>query len=283
MAKRGLLQGRDRGVKRAGLTFSLIAFCLFSVSGCLMPTGTPLENSSLENGSLAKNGSFFKNNSLSQNSPCQRTAFAEEQPFAEERLVFEKQLTFSEQLFVLAYILGGGVSEEASKALSKEVNEVVTEEVSEKKLAWHTAVWNFAKKWGGFLWEKILGVWGLNKEDEDIVVELDINYAAIAYEQGKEYADGIISASIATLPSVRTSAAYKRALEAVSNPTTFMDTHKHLSRYGRNLDWTRVDDPTPYLFRGTRGVPRTLEAAKGVWETIPRPLGALGRRLRLDI
>ena len=75
--------------------------------------------------------------------------------------------------------------------------------------------------------------------------------------------------------SVTSSAAYQKTLDVVTNPAIFVDTYGRLSKFSRNLDWSRVN-PIPFLIRGTRGVPRTLEAAKGVWETVPRAIRAAG-------
>ena len=201
-----------------GGAISLIAICLFSVSGCLpRATGT------------------------------------------------EEQVTFIEEQITL-------VEEQSTVVVEKEVNE--------EGRAWHSAVWKFAAKWGGFLWKKLLGSWGLTKEAGSTAVEFGINYTAIAYEWGKPYADGIISISAATLKSVTSSAAYKKSLEVLSNPGAFLETYGRLSRFAKNLDWSKID-PTRYLYAGTRGIARSLEAAKGVWETLP--LGALAQRLRLDI
>lgn len=200
-----------------------------------------------------------------------------ERSTTEEWPIIERLLTLGESL-ADEEVGEEEVSEEVSEEVEviEEAEVVEKAEVSEKKLAWYTAVWNFAAKWGGYLWEKLLGTLGITKEEGDVFKELDVNYSAVAYEQGKEYADAISAVSITVLPSVRSSAAYQKALEAVSNPTIFMDTHRHLSRFGSNLDWERVDDRAPYLFRGTRGVPRTLEAAKGVWEKIPRATRGAG-------
>jgi len=57
-----------------------------------------------------------------------------------------------------------------------------------------------------------------------------------------------------------------------------------LTDFARNLDWSAVD-PTRYLDVGTRGVGRSLEEARLVWESIPEQLRALGQgevEIRLD-
>ena len=168
----------------------------------------------------------------------------------------EEQVTFIEEQITLA-------------------EEQPTVIINEEKRAWHSAVWNFAARWGGFLWDKLLEAWGLTKEAGATAIEFGINYAAIAYEWGRPYAKGIIDVSGATLDSVTSSAAYQKTLDVVTNPAIFVDTYGRLSRFSRNLDWSRVN-PIPFLIRGTRGVPRSLEAAKGVWETVPRAIRAAG-------
>ena len=50
---------------------------------------------------------------------------------------------------------------------------------------------------------------------------------------------------------------------------------ERLTGFAENLDWSTID-PTPYLYAGTRGVPRSLEEARLVWESIPEQLRALG-------
>ena len=58
--------------------------------------------------------------------------------------------------------------------------------------------------------------------------------------------------------------------------------HGALSDFADNLDWSTVleIEPADYLNRfvtaGTRGVDRTLEQARSVWETLPEQLRALG-------
>jgi len=120
-----------------------------------------------------------------------------------------------------------------------------------------------------------LDAWGLTKEAGATAVELGINYAAIAYEHGRGYANGMIRVSTATLDSVTSSAPYKRTLDVLSNPGIFIDAYGRLSRYTRNLDWSKVN-PIRYIYAGTRGVPRSLDEAKAVWETIPRAIRAAG-------
>lgn len=55
--------------------------------------------------------------------------------------------------------------------------------------------------------------------------------------------------------------------------------HKALDDFARNLDWSTIV-PTEYVEKfvtaGTRGVDRTLDEARLVWETIPEQLRALG-------
>ena len=48
-----------------------------------------------------------------------------------------------------------------------------------------------------------------------------------------------------------------------------------LTGFAGNLDWSTID-PTRYLYAGTRGVSRSLEEARLVWESIPEQLRALG-------
>ena len=48
-----------------------------------------------------------------------------------------------------------------------------------------------------------------------------------------------------------------------------------LTGFAENLDWSTID-PTRYLYAGTRGVSRSLEEARLVWESIPEQLRALG-------
>ena len=54
--------------------------------------------------------------------------------------------------------------------------------------------------------------------------------------------------------------------------------HEALSDYAGNLDWSTI--PTEYLTKfitaGTRGIGRSLEEARLVWESVPEPLRALG-------
>ena len=102
-----------------------------------------------------------------------------------------------------------------------------------------------------------------------------VGYAAIAYEHGIGYADGIISITSATLKSVTSSAPYQKALEVLSNPGVFVETYGRLSRFARNLDWSNIN-PIRYIYAGTRGIPRFLDEAKRVWETIPRAIRAAG-------
>jgi len=228
-----------------GGSISLIAFCLFSVSGCFLPVETPVGP----------------------------------QPIIEERPTLEERLT------VLANILDEEVDEEVNEEVGEEVNgevavteevaEEATEEVTEKGRAWHTAVWNLAARWGGFLWDRLLKAWGLTKEAGAIAIKLGINYVAVAYEHGIGYANGMIRVSAAALDSVTSSDAYKETLDVLSNPGIFIDAYGRLSRFARNLDWSKID-PIRYVFAGTRGVARSLEAAKGVWETIPKAIRAAG-------
>ena len=169
-----------------------------------------------------------------------------------------------------------GINREYEQEYERVINgEVINEEVDEEKRAWHFAAWNFAAKWGGFLWDKLLQAWGLTKEAGATAIEFGINYAAMAYEWGRPYAKGIIDVSGATLNSVTSSAAYQKTLDVLSNPGAFIDTYERLSRFTRNLDWSRVN-PIPFMFRGTRGVPRPLTEAKLVWETIPIQIRAAG-------
>ena len=216
MARHFPVPGGRCDVGRGGV-ISLIAICLFSVSGCL-PKATAMEEH------IEKPVTFFEG----------QVALIEERPTV-----------------------------------------IVNEEVNEERRAWHSAVWKFAAKWGGYLWRKILGGWGLTKEAGSTAVEFGINYAAIAYEWGRPYANGIISVSEATLNSVTSSAPYKKALDVLSNPGAFVDTYGRLSKFSKNLDWSRVN-PIPFLIRGTRGVPRSLEAAEEVWKTVPRAIRAAG-------
>ena len=55
--------------------------------------------------------------------------------------------------------------------------------------------------------------------------------------------------------------------------------HEALADYASNLDWSSVV-PTEYLAKfvtaGTRGIDRSLEEARAVWETLPEQLRALG-------
>ncbi len=238
MARHFPVPGRRCDVGRGG-SISLIVICLFSVSGCLLPTSTPVG----------------------------------EQPPAEEWPIIEKLLTLEELLTEV----NEAVNEEANEevAVAEEVAEEATEEVTEEGRAWHSAVWNFASKWGGFLWNKILNTLGLTKEAGGKAIELGINYAAIAYEWGRPYANGIVSVSVATLDSVTSSTAYRKTLDVLSNPGIFIDAYGRLSRFASNLDWSKID-PTRYVFAGTRGVARSLEAAREVWETIPRAIRAAG-------
>ena len=64
-------------------------------------------------------------------------------------------------------------------------------------------------------------------------------------------------------------------LYMVSNPTIFLETYSSLSRFAGNLTWSNID-PTKYLRAGMRGGVRSIEAAKGVWETIPDGVRARG-------
>ena len=61
-----------------------------------------------------------------------------------------------------------------------------------------------------------------------------------------------------------------------ANPTIFLETYSSLSRFAGNLNWSNID-PTKYLRAGMRGGVRSIEAAKGVWETIPAGVRAQGQ------
>ncbi|MDE0099248.1 MAG: ankyrin repeat domain-containing protein [Truepera sp.] len=61
----------------------------------------------------------------------------------------------------------------------------------------------------------------------------------------------------------------------VTNPTIFLETRLALSRFANNLNWSNID-PTKYLRAGMRGAVRSIEAAKGIWETIPAAIRAGG-------
>ena len=65
-------------------------------------------------------------------------------------------------------------------------------------------------------------------------------------------------------------------LSMITNPTPFLETYASLSRYAGNLNWSNID-PTKYLKAGMHGGVRSIEAAKGVWETIPAGIRAQGQ------
>ncbi|MXW50083.1 MAG: hypothetical protein F4Z84_07490 [Gammaproteobacteria bacterium] len=58
----------------------------------------------------------------------------------------------------------------------------------------------------------------------------------------------------------------------------FAVAHEALAGYAQSLEWSMI--PAGYVAKfvtaGTRGIPRSLEEARLVWETIPEPLRALG-------
>ena len=64
-------------------------------------------------------------------------------------------------------------------------------------------------------------------------------------------------------------------LSMVSNPTPFLETYSSLSRYASNLNWSNLD-PIKYLRAGMREFRRSMEAAKGIWGTIPAGIRAQG-------
>ena len=51
--------------------------------------------------------------------------------------------------------------------------------------------------------------------------------------------------------------------------------HNLLSDFVENLDWSTVN-PAKYMRAGTRGTSRSMDEARRVWESIPKPLRALG-------
>ncbi len=135
-----------------------------------------------------------------------------------------------------------------------------TQEVQGAKQSLLSRTWETVRGWSVSLWKKIFK--GSKKTNEGASHEVAITEA--------------------TLDSVVNSTAYQKALVVVSDWVVFVETNKHLSEFKRNLDWTRVN-PYPFLYRGTRGVPRTYAEAQKVWATIPEPIraspGATGRFL----
>ena len=114
--------------------------------------------------------------------------------------------------------------------------------------------------------EKVVAANRLSKLKEGVAAGID---------KSKEYANAIAAAALAVSEAVRSSASYQKAVEVVQNPSAFSSAYGHLSRFRRNLDWSKID-PTKYLYAGTRGVSRGMMEAKKVWETLPSQIRARG-------
>ena len=102
----------------------------------------------------------------------------------------------------------------------------------------------------------------------------------IGFAKVKEYADAIIVVTVAASDAVKSSPSFQKAIGVVGSPATFLRRNGHLSSFAANLDWSKID-ATKYLRAGTRGVSRSIEAAKGVWETIPLQIRARGSEVTL--
>ena len=102
-------------------------------------------------------------------------------------------------------------------------------------------------------------------------VEAATDTAATAVRAGATRAAGDLAAA-RTIAVEKGSAFVRSGASGIA--AGFAVASETLTGFAENLDWNTID-PTRYLYAGTRGVSRSLEEARLVWESIPEQLRAL--------
>ena len=105
-----------------------------------------------------------------------------------------------------------------------------------------------------------------------VSVEAVTDTAATAVRAGATRAAGDLAAA-GTVAAEKGGALVRSGASGIASG--FGVASETLARFTENLDWSTID-PTRYLYAGTRGVSRSLEEARLVWESIPEQLRALG-------
>ena len=103
-------------------------------------------------------------------------------------------------------------------------------------------------------------------------VEAVTDTAASAVRAGATRAAGDLSAA-GTVAAEKGGALVRSGASGIA--VGFGVANETLTGFAESLDWSTID-PTRYLYAGTRGVNRSLEEARLVWESIPEQLRALG-------
>ncbi len=148
-------------------------------------------------------------------------------------------------------------------------------QVIAQKSCWWCASWDYLKGhyYGLLNYADYYGDWSVRQMGEGI--KISKHYGIEIIKLVDNYSDALIAITVAATDSVVSSTGYQKAVVVVSNPTVFLEAYGRLSRYASNLDWSKVD-PTKYIYAGTRGVGRSMEAAMTVWESIPAQIRAQG-------